>query len=251
MLILTELHQANMKTKIVEVCQPELRNWGKFMVAQFDEAETSHISAVTHSPFLVEVGYGGDIRRWLWVFDLQTGEGAIFPVLNRGSVRHDLDKHKIWVCLLYEPFIGWLYQNYDGDIDKIPNYLEINAPDGLYGYRRPGLGELTAGLLDDVALRKAAQTILDVSIRFALVERNKNIALPLGILWESIRQEVALSCRELVEAGTIANYNLQEITDNIAGWEAIGEGTGKVFVLWLTANGITVGSDQTSVTAQI
>jgi hypothetical protein len=260
-----------MKSKIIEVCQPQPINWGKFMLAQFDYNETSYVSAVTNSPLLVEIGYGGDIATWLWVFDLQTGEGAIFPVLNRGSIRHDLDKHKIQVCFLYEPLLEWLYQNYDGDIDKIPGYLEIDAPKGLQDHHRPNLVESSKRItvddsiaifcdlealndtfvINETVLREAAQAILNLAINFTLAQHYNNLAIPQNILWEVIRQEVLSACYKLISKGVINNFNLLELdTDNtIAGW-TIEQGLGKIFVLSLTANGITVSSDKIGLVAQ-
>lgn len=131
-----------MRSKIIEVCQPTPVNWGKFMIAEFDENETSYISVITKSPLLPAIGYWGEENKWLWLLDLQTGEGALFPVSSKGNAKYQLDKHKIWVCLLYEPLLEWLYQNYKGDIDEIPSYIEIDAPAGLYGYRRSGTGNV-------------------------------------------------------------------------------------------------------------
>jgi hypothetical protein len=232
-----------MKSKIVEVCQPQPVNWGKFIIAQFDEQEASHISAVSNFPLLAEIGYWGDLRTWLWVFDLQTGEGAIFPVLNRGGCQYDLEKHQIWVCPLYEPFLEWLYRNYNGDVDDIPNYLEIDVPASLHGYRRPGIGELTSKPLDMESLRALAQAILNISIKFVLEKRyKKDVAVSLEVFWELIRQEVAVRCRQLVEERVIANYTLLE--EQAYNTQRFG----KIFILRLTANGFTADSEPSSVT---
>jgi len=70
------------------------------------------------------------------VFDLETGEGAIFAVWPGGDAASDLRKHRFGSVrslshsrMLYEqpkPF-------------DVPPTVELpNAPADLYGYRRPG-----------------------------------------------------------------------------------------------------------------
>ena len=131
-----------MKTKIIEGVQdlekPE--NWGKFLVGVLDEewARESRISP--GQPLLRACGWWGPER--LWVLDLQTGEGAYFS--PGGMARADLEKHRIWVCPLYEPFLEWLYRQWNEcggklDIDGLPDVVELpDAEFALYGYRRPG-----------------------------------------------------------------------------------------------------------------
>jgi hypothetical protein len=71
----------------------------------------------------------------LGVWDLQTGEGAIF--LPGGSAQADLSQRNIWVCPLYEPFLIWLYQQDLSDLQALPDYVELpDAPFAMAGYRR-------------------------------------------------------------------------------------------------------------------
>ena len=71
------------------------------------------------------------------VLDLQTGEGSIF--YPGGLAVADLEKHKVWVCPLFQPFLEWLYTRNLTDIDKLPALVELpNAPGAVYGYRRSG-----------------------------------------------------------------------------------------------------------------
>jgi hypothetical protein len=72
----------------------------------------------------------------LLIMDLQTGEAAMF--MPGGSPAHDLDKHRIWVCPMFEPFLDWLYQQDVTDLTKLPGYVEIDAEFSMSGYRRPG-----------------------------------------------------------------------------------------------------------------
>lgn len=70
------------------------------------------------------------------VLDLQTGEGAIF--YPKGYYKVDLnDKHQLWICPLFEPFLKWLYEQDLSDFTKLPEIVEIDNPDtAMYGYRR-------------------------------------------------------------------------------------------------------------------
>lgn len=113
-------------------------NWGKFMVARFT-SEWEHNSAIEREargldiPLLKAVGWGTDA---LLVWDLQTGEGAIFR--PGGLASADLNKHKIWVCPLFEPFLAWLYRQDLTDIETLPRVIELEHGLELSGYRRPG-----------------------------------------------------------------------------------------------------------------
>lgn len=129
-----------MKTAFVEASNGH--NWGKFMVAQFTDDEWRLRSAMpgAENDRLI-YGRGWD-RAHVLVLDLQTGEGAMFRW--GGLARADLNKTRIWVCPLFEPFLEWLYSvNKDvsiaGWLDSLPRYVELpDAPFELYGHRRPG-----------------------------------------------------------------------------------------------------------------
>jgi hypothetical protein len=121
-----------MQTKFIEVTNGQ-RNWGKFILIKFD-SEWAEKSAFTGRSLLGEVGWAPDN---IIVFDLQTGEGARFR--PGGCVKADLDKHKIWVCPMYEPFLNWLYRQDLTDLSKLPSELDIpDAEFAMAGYRRPG-----------------------------------------------------------------------------------------------------------------
>lgn len=127
-----------MKTQIVEVTNGPM-NWGKFLVGHFD-TEFQRKPAIpgidgrlmADSSLLVQRGWGRD---HFLVLDLETGEGAIFH--RPGSPQADLDKHRIWVCPLFEPFLTWLYAQ--PSIENLPAHVDLpKAPFALQGYRRPG-----------------------------------------------------------------------------------------------------------------
>jgi len=123
-----------MKLAFIEATNGPL-NWGKFMVARFDDEFQipSQVDPLCHSLLRGR----GWCSRHVIVFDLETGEGAEF--LPGGSVKYDLDKHQIWVCPLFEPFLKWLYKQDLTDLSKLPK--TVNLPDAefaLSGYRRPG-----------------------------------------------------------------------------------------------------------------
>lgn len=134
-----------MITKIIEACHvgadgKETGNWGKFMVCRFTD-EWNVKSSTDHDlpfglPLLPAVGW---TPRHVLVIDLQTGEGAIFK--PGGYPKADLEKHKIWVCPLFEPFLDWLYGQDLGDLTKLPSLIKFHldeAPFAMRGYRRPG-----------------------------------------------------------------------------------------------------------------
>lgn len=147
-----------MKTKIIEASNDF--NWGKFLLGRMDEewklrsglfdvarqvtddvlgdGSYDDMHAPNYArpgtrPLLAQLGWGPE---HLWVLDLQTGEGAFFK--PGGYAKNDLDKHAIWVCPLFEPFLGWLYQQDLSDLDALPACVTIEARPALQGYRRPG-----------------------------------------------------------------------------------------------------------------
>jgi hypothetical protein len=127
-----------MQTRIIEATQKadEGPNWGKFCVARFD-TEWAQPSAIGY-PGLGLLDQCGWSRKHLWVLDCQTGEGAFFK--PGGYAQYDLnEKHKIWVCPLFEPFLEWLYEQDLSDLNALPDLVELSgAPAALSGYRRPG-----------------------------------------------------------------------------------------------------------------
>ena len=136
-----------MRTRIIEAVQSKEHpgNWGKFLVGVFDE-EWAYESRVDPDrvPLLRACGWWGPER--LWVLDLQTGEGAYFG--PGGSARADLERHAVWVCPLYEPFLEWLYERHrEGGrsgltLTTCPKVVELlSAEFAFRGYRRPGPAE--------------------------------------------------------------------------------------------------------------
>jgi hypothetical protein len=127
-----------MQVKIIEATNTKAGgiNWGKFLLGRFD-AEWQYRSQIAGpSPLLWQVGWGPE---HLLVLDLQTGEGAIFR--PGGYAVGDLDRHRIWVCPMFQPFLVWLYQQDLSDLDKLPAVVTIADPtSALSGYRRPGRG---------------------------------------------------------------------------------------------------------------
>lgn len=135
-----------MKTTFIEAVS-EAGNWGKFAVCAFDHEEWSRPSVVNESegyraPLLHGVGWS---TSHVLVLDLQTGEGAImFP---GGHAKNDLDKHRVWVCPLFLPFLEWLWADWnerapghvDTWLDELPHEVRLTGvPLQLAGYRRPG-----------------------------------------------------------------------------------------------------------------
>jgi hypothetical protein len=130
------------KTKIIEAVQSKAEpgNWGKFMVAEPDTefGRKSAVNTEFSGSLLTSIGW---TWQHVWVLDLQTGEGAFFK--PGGLARADLEKHRIWVCPLFEPFLEWLYEQFrkadDLDLDELPEVVELpGAAFAFAGYRRPG-----------------------------------------------------------------------------------------------------------------
>jgi hypothetical protein len=127
-----------MRTAFIEVTQKAGNfNHGKFLVGQFDRDEGGRPS---HLP-----GYEGGrlLGRCGWtpthfvVMDLQTGEGAIFH--RGGNAVADLNKHRVWVCPMFEPFLEWLYAHDWTDVSELPHFVELDTKiAALAGYRREG-----------------------------------------------------------------------------------------------------------------
>lgn len=130
-----------MKTKMIEATGAVVGgapfNWGKFLVGEFTDEEWAQRSAIDpKASLLAGRGLPREVRL---VVDLETGEGGLFLVRKGGHAQNDLNKRKIWVCVLFEAFLCWLYQQDLSDLDKLPAQVALPhvAPQDR-GYRRPG-----------------------------------------------------------------------------------------------------------------
>lgn len=136
-------------------------NWGKFMISSFDEREWALRSKVDGGRMLAGRGWS---PRHLQIFDLQTGEGALF--LPGGRATSDLEKHRIWCCPMFEVFLKWLYDHPDhcADILTLPPIIELDPSqtrghNALYGYRRPGPSrELVDEKLRETEMKKSQRS---------------------------------------------------------------------------------------------
>jgi hypothetical protein len=127
-----------MRTKIIETSTGF--NWGKFLVGRFSVEEWAVNSRIDHFPVIAGRGWS---HKHIFVMDLQTGEGAMFipNIAFPEAAKVDLDKHKIWVCPMFEPFLKWLYAQDLQDLTKLPSLVEFTmeeAPPSMTGYRREG-----------------------------------------------------------------------------------------------------------------
>lgn len=127
-----------MLTKIIEATNRV--NWGKFLIGRFSEEEWARRCQMDGSnpkrSLLSEIGWD---HSNIWVLDLQTGEGACYR--PGGLAKADLEKHKIWVCPLYESFLTWLYKQDITNLETLPDVIDLEAESSLYGYRRSGKSE--------------------------------------------------------------------------------------------------------------
>jgi hypothetical protein len=81
----------------------------------------------------------------LWILDLVTQEGACFDVAQ--PLLPQLERHQVWTCVLYEPFLAWLFEYCQTHtpfrLDDLPPNLHLTAPQELIGYRHgPWLEQL-------------------------------------------------------------------------------------------------------------
>lgn len=169
-----------MKTRFIEAIgiQPggAPGNHGKFSVGWFEAHEWARQSEVDADMGEVRslLGRTGWTGRHFVVSDLQTGESAIF--LLGGHAANDLDKHAIWVCPLFEPFLEWLYVQWNewcaqmlaskdplpspGDfLPQLPKQVKVDYPMELSGRRRNGpfealARELAEALEDEIRFGK-------------------------------------------------------------------------------------------------
>jgi hypothetical protein len=136
------------KTKFIEVTNGP-QNWGKFLVMRPEE-EWEYKSVL--QPDFRLLSHIGWAPNHIIVFDLQTCEGAAFR--PGGYAKADLNKHRIWVCPMFEPFLEWLYKQEVSDLDALPAHVDLpDAEFQMSGYRRPGPGgETVHGLMEGRAL---------------------------------------------------------------------------------------------------
>lgn len=111
-------------------------NWGKFLVGVPDIEWTvrSEVDPNNPYPLLDQIGWQ---PLEIWVCDLQTREGAFFNPC--GNARADLERHRIWVCPLFEMFLTWLYAQNIETLHLLPRIVELpDAQFSINGYRRLG-----------------------------------------------------------------------------------------------------------------
>ncbi len=120
-------------------------NWGKFAVGRWTTDELREPTRFPGCEGQKIVNLSGWGRDHIWVFDLQTGEAARFHTNNPipVDVPHQLRKHKIWVCPMFEPFLVWLWGHITAAgfnwWEALPRTVELpDAPFDFAGYRRPG-----------------------------------------------------------------------------------------------------------------
>jgi hypothetical protein len=113
------------KSKLVEATAPDAGspNWGKFLVAQFDEDEWGRVSDVSGRPLVASQGWS---REHALVLDLSTGQGALFCVRPGGVPELDLRKLQLHLCPLFRVFLQWLYVQDLSDVDVLPAHVDLS-----------------------------------------------------------------------------------------------------------------------------
>lgn len=135
-----------MITKLFEATQDVegSGNYGKFLVCIPDSEWLLRTELAEEYSFgvLRSNGWG---RSHVLVIDLATGEGGRFRL--GGHAGADLNKHRIWVCPLFEPFLWWLYKQTPEEIPNLPQLVLLPGAAFSYaGYRRSGLPRMERGL---------------------------------------------------------------------------------------------------------
>jgi hypothetical protein len=100
--------------------------WGKFMVGRFEPSDWAATSKVDPGRSLLR-GRGWDIEHHL-VLDLQTGQGAMFPVRSGGVAEVDVVEAEIWVCPMFRLFLQWLYDRAGSPLEGLPGVVEFPDP---------------------------------------------------------------------------------------------------------------------------
>ncbi len=122
-----------MRMKFIEATEEREFNWGKFLLMQFD-SEFEYTSVMDPPrPLLLSQGWGSEHTL---VLDLATGEGAMFKLDGVPHITLN-QKHQIWVCPLFEPFLAWLATQDTTRVDKLPSMVNLGeVPTSMSGYRR-------------------------------------------------------------------------------------------------------------------
>ena len=122
------------------------------------------------------------------MLDLQTGEGAIFR--PGGNAHADLQKHRIWCCPLFEPFLEWLYKHNLENIDELPKHVDLAAEFELFGYRRPG-----PDTPERAILRKLVDTV--IATGGFVRERDGTLTLAADDEWLDLADVAMQAAKEL------------------------------------------------------
>jgi hypothetical protein len=128
-------------------------NHGKFMVGRLTAEEAQATSNLPGLEGEWLFHNSGGRRRFTpdrtLIVDLQTGEGCEFSLERHGLPHAEQaswelnDRHKIWVCPLFEPFVRWLAvwasEHENWTIGQIPNLIDLkDAKFAFAGHRREG-----------------------------------------------------------------------------------------------------------------
>lgn len=80
-------------------------NWGKFMLARFEREEWEQHSSLPEATESRLLSGRGWAPGHLLFLNLETGEGTMLSPRAGASVHADLNKHKVWICPMAEPFL--------------------------------------------------------------------------------------------------------------------------------------------------
>jgi len=124
-----------MRLYLFEASSGWAKNYGTFAVGRLGSEELRQESA--YYPGSSALGQRKYDERKLWAMDMVTCEGAAFD--PKADLVSQLERHQIWVCVLYEPFLRWLGQQDLRDLSILPRKVDLpDVPPALVGYRRTG-----------------------------------------------------------------------------------------------------------------
>lgn len=126
-----------MQTHFIEATDEHQFNHGKFMLGRFTPEQWTLKSALPDYPNPLLRGRGWGARH-LFIMDLETGEGAMFHMVGTDrDMSHQLqERHQIWVCPMFEPFLWWLVTQDLEDLSKLPRFVQLTDASRFCALRR-------------------------------------------------------------------------------------------------------------------
>jgi hypothetical protein len=199
-----------MESKIIEATNGP-NNWGKFLLLRpsadmwtyrsvIDDTGDDDLYRIRQPLLLQYCGWG---PKHLLIVDLQTKEG--FAVSIDRYMHRKLADHQIWVCPLFDPFLGWLAEQDVSDLNALPGAVDLpEAPVMQFGHRRSGPeGKLQRALVQLRSLQDPAVWVRVQGIQAAHMDMLLAAGSDRVLAWDAdalYHRAVAELCTELASA---------------------------------------------------